>query len=350
MSSASPVESISALPDPSAAPPRARVAVAGLGRAGLEHAMALATHPHLSLAGFVEPRGDLRRFARGAGFRVPAAATLARLRARGEVDALVVCAPPGAAGPLAEAAVEADLALLVHGLAGMGAAEAGRVAAAIAHARRPVAAGASAPFQPLFRRARALLAGGTLGEVRRVRASAHVARVFAAGARPRGQDVLGCAAAPLAILVDALFGPARGVSAEGQRLYGDWYDEVHATLQLASGLSLGFDASWSAPGYPRVALVVEVDTSRGRLLVSDEVLETEGHGLKPIRCVAAEESERWPFEAGEASPVVDEFARLLAGEPGTTDALDVARALRVAQLMEALRLSAVTGSAREVAS
>jgi len=43
----------------------------GLGRTGVDYACAFAMHPFAEVVGLVEPRGDLRRFVRGAGFGAP---------------------------------------------------------------------------------------------------------------------------------------------------------------------------------------------------------------------------------------------------------------------------------------
>ena len=98
---------------------RERVLVAGLGRAGIEYACAFAMHPYAEIAGFVEPRTDLRRFARGVGFGAHAEPTLSRWLDKYPCDTLVVCAPPEEAAQLVERGVDAGLGVLVHGLAGM---------------------------------------------------------------------------------------------------------------------------------------------------------------------------------------------------------------------------------------
>ncbi len=48
-------------PDAGAGPDVRRLAVAGLGRAGIAHAMAIVQHDGCSFAGAFEPRAELRR-------------------------------------------------------------------------------------------------------------------------------------------------------------------------------------------------------------------------------------------------------------------------------------------------
>lgn len=320
-----------------------RLAVLGLGRAGLEHAMAAARLPGCELAGLVDARADRRRFARGVGFAAPALPTLEALAARESVGGVLVCLPLAERAAAVADALARGLPVLVTGLPAANGGEAARLAAAIAAGGR-LACGVPALFHPLFRRAQALLAAKAIGRPRRVRASTFVSRVFAAGADPRSGDVLDFAMADLLWLLDSLLGPTRAVRASVHRLFGERLDEVHATLELHEGLDAAVDGSWSVPGYPRAALVVEAEGERGSLIASDDALETNltipPAGFEPgeTRRVLADEPDALPFDAGEATPVVLAFRRLLEGadEP----ALDPARALRIARVIDALRRSA----------
>src|SRR5499427_412383 len=98
---------------------RQRIVVAGLGRVGVDYACAFAMHPFAEVVGFVEPRGDLRRFARGVGFGAPSESTLDRWLEKRACDSVVVSAPADEALAIVERAVAAGLGVLVHGLAGM---------------------------------------------------------------------------------------------------------------------------------------------------------------------------------------------------------------------------------------
>jgi hypothetical protein len=94
-----------------------RIVVAGMGRTGVDYACAFAMHPFAEVVGFVEPRGDLRRFARGIGFGAPSEATLGRWLEKHACDSVVVSAPADEALAIVERAVAAGLGVLVHGLA-----------------------------------------------------------------------------------------------------------------------------------------------------------------------------------------------------------------------------------------
>lgn len=325
---------------------RERVVVAGLGRVGLEYACAFSMHPSAELAGFVEPRTDLRRFTRGVGFGAPSEATLSRWLDKRPCDSLVVCAPAEESAQLVERAVDAGLAVLVVGLAGMPASVATRIQSALATSPRPSAAGSAVLFHPLFARARR--SGALSAErVTQVRASASVSRVFSPSASP-ARDVVDFLLADLMLLLDASFGPVVSLRATGQRLYGEWLDEVQVEARFASGLAAKVEASWSVPDYPGVSMVIEGMGPEGRVIVSDDALEME-MGTLQGRVVAASEPTPARFDSGESSLVVEGYLRTLAGEPAAADALSVARAVRVAHVLDAVRLSVQTdGLDREV--
>lgn len=319
---------------------RDRVVVAGLGRAGLDYACAFAMHTAAEVVGFVEPRGDLRRFVRGVGFNAPMEATLARWLDKRAADTLVVCAPAAEAAELVEKGVQAGLAILVHDLAAMPRETADRIEAALASSARPVAAGEAVMFQPTFARARRT---GALSadHVQLVRASSSVSRVFSPLASP-GRDVLDFLLADLLLLLDASFGPMTTVTAHGERLYGTWIDECEVEAKFANGLTAKVEASWSVPDYPGTAIVIEGSGPEGRVIVSDDALEMDMASLQG-RVVAASEPTLAKFEGGESPAIVEGWLRMLSGDPGATDALSAGRALRVARVLAGVRHSIDAG-------
>ena len=327
---------------------RERVVVAGLGRAGLDHACAFAMHPSAELAGFVEPRNELRRFVRGVGFTAPSEPTLSRWLEKRSCDSLIVCAPAEESEALVEAAVKGGLAVLVTGLHAMPGEIATRIQAHLAGSERPVAAGAPVMFHPLFARARRTGAL-TAERISHVRASASVSRVFSPLVDP-GRDVLDFLLADLLLLLDSAFGPIAAVQAKGQRLYGAWIDECQLDARFASGLTAKLEASWSAPDYPSAAMVIECAGAEGRIIMSDDALEMDMASLQG-RIVAASEPSSTHFDSGDHSAVVEGFVKLLSGDPSVAAALSVSRAAGVARTVDAVRASIqADGVEREVAS
>jgi len=325
-----------------------RIVVAGLGRTGVDYACAFAMHPFAEVVGFVESRGDLRRFARGVGFGAPSESSLERWLDKYACDSVVVSAPAVEALAIVERAVAAGLGVLVHGLAGMPGEIATRIAAVLSGSEKATAAGAAVMFQPTFARARR--SGALSAErVTQVRASASVSRVFSPLAAP-ALDVLDFLLADLLLLLDAAFGPIAGVKGTGQKLYGDWLDECQVEARFANGLTTKIEVSWSVPGYPCAAMVIEGSGGEGRVIVSDDALEMDMPGLQG-RVVAASEPGLARFDGGEASAIAEGYLKSLAGDAAASDALSVPRATRVARVLEAVRHSVqADGEPREVAS
>ncbi len=338
-------------PDAGAGHAVRRLAVAGLGRAGIAHAMAIAQHDACAFAGAFEPRADLRRFARGAGFAAPLESTLARLRERATFDALVVCAPFDDRAGAAADALSAGLAVLVEGGPGRSRDGAAPLAALPPDVRARLRCATPSLFHPLLRRGAAVLASGVLGTPRTVRAAGCVSRVFSHGAPPQGEDVLDFAVGDLLVLLDHVLGPVARVSGGAQRLYGERIDEAHATLVHANGVVTGLDASWSVPGYPRAAVVLEVEGERGNLIASDDALEVDlsepGGGLPDgvTRVLPADLADPLPFDAGEGSRALHAFVASLHGVP--VSELSGDRALRVLGVVDAMRRAFASGTTEE---
>jgi predicted dehydrogenase len=340
-------------------PPRpgARVSVAGLGRGGLAHLAILAMIPGCEIVGVVEPDAARARAARGMGWKVPRHPTIESLLAAGAPDALFVSLPPDRHLATARPALEAGLAVLVDKPLAHTLADAEALASAAAAAGRPLAAGCLLIHEPVFAAAREALASGALGRVRQARCSMYVSEVF----EPRhgwrydparsGGGVVTNVSSELLFLVDATLAPPVEVRATWNRIYGEVEDELHAMMRLADGVEVGFDCSWSVPGYARPAVVVELEGENGKLLVSDDALELElaaARGGRPaghssVRATELPQPARFDLD-GEALYLQDSrFLSWVAG--GAPPPGDAAAALRVQRLIDALYRSAGLGGA-----
>ena len=160
--------------------------------------------------------------------------------------------------------------------------------------------------QPVFARAAAEVAAGKLGAVKQARASVNASRVFSARAarhvtHGQGGGVVAHTALDLIFLLSRMLGlPIEG-SATAIRLYGDHEDEVHARLRLAGGGEVGFECSWSVPGYPVPGTVIELEGERGHLLVSDDAIEIDGPAAAHARWIDADLPQPARFDVdGEA--------------------------------------------------
>ncbi len=337
---------------PSETSARWRIAVSGLGRAGVGYAMAIAGHPGCELAGLIDSRGDRRAFMKGAGFKAPLESSLGALVAKSAPHAIVLCGSGSSRAADVTAAIAAGISVLADGRLADRTAEADALEGEIARARALVTCGSAVLLHPLFRRAGTWLADGALGPLVRVQTSAYVSRVFSAASRPTDRDVLDPMADDALMLLDRFVGPATAGAVRAQALYGTGPDELHAELFLAHGATGSLDLSWCVPGYPRPAIVVEAEGSRGRLLASDDAIElslTEPFGQLGVgehRVVDEGGPPRAPFEAGEPSAVLARFVDALNGDAAAMAELDPQRALRVTRLREAIRAATPLVAAR----
>jgi predicted dehydrogenase len=335
-----------------------RVAVVGLGRAGVAHAVMLAHVPGCELVAVADPRASARAALRGMGFAVPAFARVERLLDRVRPDAVVVCAAQHERARLAQLVLEAGVPVLVERPMARTLEEAEALVLLASKRRIPLAVGHPLAFEPVFARVHELVHEGVLGRVAHARSAMFVSRVFAP--RPRSgpgrldpRRVAGGVVAHLGsdllfVLVRMLGVPVE-VRAEWNLLYGAVEDELHGMMILPDGAEVGFDCSWSVPGYSRASTVIELDGPDGKLLASDEALELDltragagfPSGYSRLRDADFDAPARFDF-GGETLWSHDAaFLEWVAGGP--VPANEAFAALDTHRVMDALYRSAAAG-------
>jgi len=343
------------------ATPRAgvqRVAVVGLGRAGVAHCVMLSHVPGCELVAIVDPRGPARQALRGMGFGVPAFGRVERMLEKLRPDAVVVCTAQHERARVAEIVIGSGIPVLLERPMARTLEEAEALVRLAAARRVAFAVGHPLAFEPVFARVHELVHGGALGTVHHARSAMFVSRVFAPRPRrgpgrldPRrvaGGVVAHLGSDLLFVLVRMLGAPAE-VRAEQSLLYGAVEDELHAMMTLPGGAEVGFDCSWSVPGYVRASTVIELDGADGKLLASDEALEVDLH--RPAAGFAAGYSRvhdadfpapaRFDF-GGETLWSHDAaFLDWLAGGPAPPN--EAGAALAAHRVMDALYRSAAAG-------
>ena len=332
-----------------------RVAVVGLGRAGLAHATVLSSVPACELVAVVDRRGEARSRMRGLGYRARAFGSFKKMLAVAKPDAVFVCGPQHERAAVARAALEAGAAVLVEHPFGVTLDEAESVAAAAVSAARPLGCACGLAFTPVFQRSQEALAAGVLGEVRQARSSMFVTRVFDAAhpvhhePGPIAGGVLAQVASELLFLLVWYLGVPVEARATSSRIYGGIEDELHAMMKLASGAEVGLDCSWSVPGYPEPATVIELEGDNGKLLISDDGIEADlkearaGFAAGHTRIRSAELPQPAAFDwGGEALYLMD--ASFLAWATGGSAVPNQGRfAIEVHRVMDALYASSRAG-------
>lgn len=256
-----------------------RVGVVGLGKMGVVHTAVLSMIPNCEVVGLADHHRSLGRAVRGMGCRAPFFTSAEKMLAVARPDAVFVCAQQNAHYPLAKLALEAGAAVLVEKPLTHTLADAEALAALAAQTGRAVSCGYTLAYLPVFARAREAIPA--IGELRQARSSMNLSQVFG----PRrgwmydpsrsGGGVVANVSSHLLFLLEWYLGSPVEVRATWRKLYGAVEDELHGMMTLAGGAEVGFDSSWSVPGYPLSAVVVELDGDNGKLLVSNDALELD---------------------------------------------------------------------------
>ena len=342
-----------------AAAPRAssrRVAVVGLGRAGVAHAVMLGHIPGCELAAVADPRASARAALRGMGFAVPAFARVESLLEKSRPDAVFVCAAQHERARVAQIALEAGIPTLIERPMARTLAEAEALVRLAAERRTLLAVGHPLAFEPIFARVHELVREGVLGPVQHARSAMFVSRVFAPRPRrgrldPRrvaGGVVAHLGSDLLFVLVRMLGMPAE-LRADWSLLYGAVEDELHGMMTLADGTEVGFDCSWSVPGYARASTVIELDGPGGKLLASDEALELDlaragaGHPAGYSRLRDADFAAPARFDLGGETLWSHDAAFLDWTSGGPAPPNEASAALDTHRVMDALYRSAGAG-------
>ena len=340
--------------DISPSPPAAtvRAAVVGLGALGVAHASVLSMMPGVEVVGFADPVSTGGRILQSLGHRAPVFSGAAKLIDRTRPDVVFVCTPPDAHLACARLALMGGCSVFVERPFAHTLADAETLARLAAETDRPVACGYSMGHQPIFAAARQRLKGGALGELREARASLYVSQVFGARkgwrydpARSGGGVLANVSCELLFLLIQTLGRPVE-VRASWNRFFGAVEDELHAMMTLPSGASIGFDSSWSVPGYPKPATVIEVEGSNGRLLVSNDTLECDlretkagfAAGISRVRDSDLPQPARFDLDGEELYMADAAFLEWVGGGPAPL--ATAAAALDVQRVMHALYNSA----------
>lgn len=329
-----------------------RVAVVGLGKMGVAHTAVLATIPDVELVGLSDHHAPLGRSVRGLGHRAPFFDNPSKLLEKTSPEVVFICTQPDAHRPLAEMALEAGAAIFVEKPLAHTLAEAEALAAAVQRHGKPAACGYNLAFVPIFAAAHHALDTGVLGQVQQARASMYLSQTFG----PRkgwmydlsrsGGGVLSNVSSHLLFLLQWMLGTPVEARASGQWFFGEVEDEIHAMMRLESGAEVGFESSWSVPGYPYSAVVIEFEGRNGKMLVSNDGLELElatAHGDWPAGSSKLREADLPQparFDVNGESYYLQDAAFLQWVTGGAEPPNTVAAALEVQRMMDAVYRSA----------
>jgi NADH dehydrogenase len=330
-----------------------RVAVVGLGKMGVAHTAVLSMIPDCEVVGIADHHAPLGKTVRGMGYRAPFFTSAEKMLAATRPDAVMVCTQQDAHLSIAKAALEAGAAVFVEKPLAHTLADAEALAALSARTGLPVSCGYTLAYLPVFVRARDAIA--SIGTLRQGRSSMYLSQVFG----PRqgwmydparsGGGVVANISSHLLFLLEWYLGTPVEVRATWMKYYGAVEDELHGMMTLASGAEIGFDSSWSVPGYPLSAVVIELDGDNGKLLISNDAFELDLHEARDgwpaghTRLRHAELPQPARFDVNGDGYYLEDAAFLAWATGGPPPPTTVDAALRVQRAMDALYRSAAAG-------
>jgi predicted dehydrogenase/uncharacterized protein YbjT (DUF2867 family) len=330
-----------------------RVGVVGLGKMGVAHTAVLSMIPDCEVVGLADHHPPLGKTVRGMGYRAPFFRSAEKLLAVTRPDAVFVCAQQNAHFPLAKLALESGAAVFVEKPLAHTLADAEALAALAKECGLPVSCGYTLAYLPVFARAREAVAA--IGELKQARSSMNLSQVFSArqgwmyDPARSGGGVVANISSHLLFLLEWYLGTPVEVRATSKKLYGAVEDELHGMMTLANGAGVGFESSWSVPGYPLSAVVIEMDGANGKLLVSNDALELDllearaGWPAGHTRERHAELPQPARFDVNGDGYYLEDawFLSWATGGPPPPTTVDAA--LRVQRVMDALYRSAADG-------
>ena len=236
-----------------AGPRELRVGLAGLGSMGRNHLRILAGRPDIRLAAVADPVGPTLASATdqtGAqGFAEPLA-----MIAEADLDAVVIAAPTTAHVPLALAAIERRIAVLVEKPLAATIGEAQRIVVAAREAGVPVQVGHVERFNPAVLELGRLIDAGWLSSIYSI--ASRRAGPFPARIRDVGVTV--DLATHDVDIISWIAGerPARVYAETAQRIHATNEDLLFGLLHFPSGTTGMLDVNWLTPAKRRQLLVV----------------------------------------------------------------------------------------------
>lgn len=332
-----------------------RVGVIGLGKMGVAHAAVLSMIPDCEVVGLADHHPALGKSLRGMGHRAPFFRQAGKMIQKTKPDAVFVCTQSDSHGSIARMALEAGCAVFIEKPLTHTLADAEELAKCAASQPRPVACGYTLAYVPIFAAARHAIVVGALGAIRQARSSMYLSQTFGPrkgwmyDARRSGGGVLMNVSSHLLFLLQWCLGRPVEVRAKANKIFSQVEDELHAMMRLENGTEIGFDSSWSVPGYPYSAVVIEVEGSNGRMLVSNDALElelsSEGGGYSRGSTLIREADLPQParFHVNSEGYYLEDadFLRWATGGPAPPITLEAA--LSVQRTMAALYDSAADG-------
>lgn len=256
-----------------------RIAIAGLGKMGIMHTSMIQAIEGAEVAALVEPSGALGKQVASMGPDVKTYPDIQTCLKEARPDGVIVSTPQFTHRSLAEACLEAGVAVLTEKPLAHTIEDArAMLEASKRKPELPAGVGYMLAHNPLFDEAARIVREGGLGEVKSCRASCFLSQVFKPSVGwtftkdKAGGGVVINSGSHLLYVIQKVMGGVSGVQARSSGVHNPVEDTFGALVDFQGGAWGTINISWSVPGYEFQTHDLMIEGTNGTIEVGNEVL------------------------------------------------------------------------------
>jgi len=254
-----------------------RVAVVGMGKMGIVHASILNSMPDVELVAVADRSKGLRRYLHGLGIKAPFYESLEEMIKAQKPDAIFACVPSSANYIIAKTCIENDVNIFVEKPLANNLENAEKMIGLVNGENLKHSVGFMVAYMPIFGRAKEIIDGAILGQIKGIEASAYLSAVFSPQKSwfyrrdTAGGGAVVSLGSHLIFLLNWFFGTVKQVKTELVYSSGNEVEDGgKVEMELEGGIEARMDVSWSTLGYETMGMEMVVYGSQGKLRASNQ--------------------------------------------------------------------------------
>jgi predicted dehydrogenase len=246
---------------------------------GMIHSAALMMNPGSELCAVLDTDKHLIDNLAGLGFGRCFYTHLDQMLDQVDLDVVFICTPNQSHLPIAAKCLKQGLDIFVEMPLSDSYSSAMSMLQLAAQSEVLHAVGYTIPFEPIFRKAKALVADQAVGKIKRFRSSfywslsSEIPANWLLNKSISGGGVVLNQASSLLYLIRWLFGPVKSLMARTSHRIKDVEDNASIIMHFPAGFIGLVDISWNRPGYPHPATRCIIEGSLGTMEVHDDAIK-----------------------------------------------------------------------------
>ncbi|NQT74346.1 MAG: Gfo/Idh/MocA family oxidoreductase [Chloroflexi bacterium] len=258
-----------------------RVGVIGMGKMGIVHASILNALPDVDLVAVTDTNKGLHRQIYSMGIQSPFYQSIEEMLVKENPDGVYICTPTSANYGIAKLCVAKGVSIFVEKPLAIDLPNATKMLELVEGTEIKHSIGFMVAQIPTFRRAKAMLVEGAIGQLQQVEAKVYLSAVFSkqrmwfCNKEKSGGGAIISLGSYLIFLLHWLFSPVRHVW-DSNIFYtsgNEVEDGGNAKLELESGIMATMDVSWCIHGYENMLLEIRALGSEGELTVDNSIVQ-----------------------------------------------------------------------------